>query len=114
MSTMAKATALLAALVVAIVVAACTHHQAFADAYLRASQFNAQDWVILVFGSACVGGMAYSLWTQPDSFDWRGIFWLIVGGLMIYSVLGDVPWLKEQSCRITDSRHHVWSSPCYQ
>jgi len=115
MSTTAKALAFLAALLVGVFAAAYRHHGAAIDAYLHTSHLHVQDWLILIFGSLCVGGVAYSFFKQPDTFDWRGGFWLIIGGVMICAVLGNVPWLKEASCRIVDGRHHgAWSSPCYQ
>ncbi len=47
------------------------------------------DWVLLLFGSLFAGGIAYCLVTQPETFDWRWSFWLVIGGVMIYAALGD-------------------------
>ncbi len=115
MNITAKALAFLAALLVGVFATAYEHNGAAIDAYLHISHLHVQDWLLLIFGSLCVVGVAYSFLKQPDTLNWSGGFWLIVGAVMIYGVLGDVPWLKEASCRIVDGRHHgVWSHPCYQ
>jgi hypothetical protein len=115
MNTTAKALAFLAALLVGVFAAAYRHDGATIDAYLHTSHLHVQDWVLLIFGSMCVGGVAYSFFQQPDDFDWRWGFWLVIGGVMSYAELGNVPWLKEASCRIVNGRHHAaWTEPCYQ
>ena len=73
----------LAGLLLAIFVDAYRYHGAAIDAYLHTSHLHVMDGVLLIFGSACVGGLTYSLFTQPDTFDGRGIFWLIIGGVMV-------------------------------
>ena len=113
MSTTARLLAFLAAFLVAVFAEAYRYHGATIDAYLHTSHLHVIDWVLLFFGSLVVGGLTYSFWTQPDNFDWRGSFWLIVGGVMIYAALGNNPALKEAACRMLSSRHHNWSTPCY-
>ena len=115
MSTTAKALAFLAALLVGVFATAYRHDGATIDAYLHTSHLHVQDWLLLIFGSLCVGCVAYSFFDQPDSFDWRWSVWLVIGGVMIYAELGDVSWLKEESCRIILNPHHgAWTEPCYQ
>ena len=113
MSTTARLLAFLAAFLVAVFAVAYRYHGASTAAYLHASHLDAMDWVLLVFGSLVVGCLMYSLLTQPDNFDWRGGFWLVMGGVMIYAALGNNPALKEAACRMLSSRHHNWSTPCY-
>jgi hypothetical protein len=105
MNTTAKLWAFLAALLFGVFVAAYRHHGATIDAYLHTSHLHVQDWELLFFGSLCVGGVAYSFLERPDTFDWLGSFWLIIGGVMIYAALGDDPWLKEAACWIVNDRH---------
>ena len=115
MNTTAKTWAFLGALLVGVLAAAYGQYGPTIDSYLHTRHLHVQDWSILIFGSLCVGCVAYSFVMQPDTFDWRWSFWFVIGGVMIYAVLGDVAWLKEASCRIVDGRHHgAWSHPCYQ
>ena len=115
MNTTAQLLAFLAAFAVGVFEIAYRHHEATIDAYLHTSHLHVTDWVLLLFGSLFVGGLTYSLLTQPDTFDWRGIFWLFIGGFMVYAALGHDPGLKEAACQILNSRHHgPWTSPCYQ
>jgi hypothetical protein len=115
MNTTAKLSAFLAGLLVGIFATAYKYHGATIDAYLHTSHLHVTDWLLLIFGSLFVGGVAYSFLQQPDTFDWRGSFWFIMGGVMIYAALGGDPGLKEAACQILNNRHHgVWSSPCYQ
>ena len=108
--------AFLAALLVGVFWSVYRHHGATIDAYLHTSHLHVQDWLLLMFGSLFVGGVAYSFLNRPDSFEWPSIVWLVIGGAMIYAEVADVPWLKEASCQIFNSRHHeaVWTEPCYQ
>lgn len=113
MNATAKLASFVAALLIGLFVTAYKYHGAAIDAYLHTSHLHVMDWVLLMFGSLCVGCLTYSLFTQPDAFDWRGYFWLIVGGTMIYAALAGSPWLKEQTCQILSSRHHHYEQPCY-
>jgi hypothetical protein len=112
MSTTARLLAFLAAFLVAVFATAYRYHGATIDGYLHTSHLHVMDWVLLLFGSGVVGSLAYSLLMQPDTFDWRGSFGLIVGGFMIYAALGNNPSLKEAACQFLSS-HRNWSSPCY-
>lgn len=114
MNATAKLLAFSAALFVGAFAAVYRYHGAMIDAYLYTSQLHVMDWVLLFFGSACVGGIPYSFFKQPDTFDWRGVVWVIIGGAMIYAVLGDDPQLKETTCRMLSRHHGAWSTPCYQ
>ena len=114
MNTAAKLSAFFAAFLVGIFVVAYRHHGAAIDAYLHTSDLHATDWVLLVFGSLFVGGLTYSFVTQPDTCDWRGGFWFVISAFMICAALGNNPSSKEAACRLLNSRHHVWTSPCYQ
>jgi hypothetical protein len=113
MNTTARLASFLAALLVGLFVAAYRYHGATIDAYLHTSHLHVMDWVLLIFGSLCVGGLTYNFLTQPDAFDWRGGLWLIIGGAMIYAALGGNPWLKEETCQMLSSRHHYYDHPCY-
>ena len=113
MSTTARLLAFLAAFLVAVFAMAYRHHAATIDAYLHTSHLHVTDWVLLLFGSLILGGLIYCLVTQPDTFDWRGGFWLVMGGVMIYAALGNNLVLKEAACQMLSSRHHNWSTPCY-
>jgi hypothetical protein len=113
MSITARLLAFLAAVLVGAFVTAYKYHGAAIDAWLHTSHLHVMDWVLLLFGSLIVGALAYSLLTQPDNFDWRGGFWLVMGAFMIYAALGNNASLKETACRVLSSRHHNWSSPCY-
>jgi hypothetical protein len=103
MNTTAKVLAFLAAMLVGVFATAYRHDGATIDAYLHTSHLHDRDWLLLIFGSLCVGGGAYSLLKQPDTFDWRWSFWFIIGGVMIYAALGNVPWLKDASCWILNA-----------
>lgn len=113
MSTTARLVSFLAALLLGFFVTAYRYHGATIDAYLHTSHLHVMDWVLLGFGSLCVGCLSYSFWTQPDAFDWRGGFWLVMGGVMIYAALGGSPWLKEEACQMLGSRHSHYDHPCY-
>lgn len=116
MSPTANLLGALAGLLLAVLVGVYRYHGATIDAYLHTSHLHVMDWVLLIFGSLCVGGLTYSLFTQPDTFDGRGIFWLIIGGVMIYAALGNNLWLKEETCQMfLYKRYHYWSQqhPCY-
>jgi hypothetical protein len=103
----------LAALLVGCFTTAYRYHGAAIDAYLHTSHLHVMDWVLLLFGSLfCVGSLPYQLWTQPDTIDWRGAFWFVVGAFMIYAALGNNPTLKEAACRIF-SHPRVHTQPCY-
>jgi hypothetical protein len=106
MNTTARSASFLAAVLVGLFVTAYKYHGATIDAYLHTSHLHVMDWVLLIFGSLCVGGLTYNFWTQPDAFDWRGGFWLVIGAAMIYAALGGSPWLKEETCQMLASRHH--------
>jgi hypothetical protein len=112
MSTTARLLAFLAAFLVAVFAMAYRHHGATIDAYLHTSHLHVTDWVLLLFGSFILGGLIYGLATQPDTFDWRGIFWLIMSAFMIYAALGNNPSLKEAACAMFVKRHYT--PPCYQ
>jgi hypothetical protein len=113
MGITARLVAFLAAFLVGTFVIADRHHGAAIDAYLHTGHLHVMDWVLLIFGSLCVVCLTYSFWMQPDDFDWRGGFWLVVGGVMIYAALGGDPWLKEGACRMLSSRHNHYEQPCY-
>jgi hypothetical protein len=91
MSTTARLLAFLAAFLVAVFAMAYRHHGVTIDAYLHTSHLHVTDWVLLLFGSLILGGLIYCLVTQPDTFDWRGGFWLVASGFTIYAVLGNNP-----------------------
>jgi len=112
MSTTARLLAFLAAFLVAVFAMAYRHHGVTIDAYLHTSHLHVTDWVLLLFGSFITGGAIYGLVTQPDTFDWRGIFWLIMGAFMICAALGNNPSLKEAACALFVKRHYT--PPCYQ
>ena len=115
MNTTAKLSAFFAALLVGVFATTYRYHGATIDAYLNTSHLHVTDWLLLIFGSLFVGCVAYRFLQQPDTLDWPGGFWFIMGGVMIYAALGHDPGLKEAACQILNSRHHgVWSSPCYQ
>lgn len=63
MSATAKVLAFLAAFVVGAFATAYRYHGAAIDAYLHTSHLHVQDWVLLIFGSLCVGGLG--AWVQP-------------------------------------------------
>lgn len=113
MSTTARLSAFLAAALVGIFAAAYRHHGVAIDAYLHTSHLHVMDWVLLLFGSLLMGGLAYGFWTQPDTFDWRWSFWFVIGGFMIYAALGNNASLKETACQILSGRHSNGSTPCY-
>jgi hypothetical protein len=112
MSTTARLLAFLAAFLVAVFVVAYRYHDAAIDAYLHLSQLHSADWVLLLLGSFFVGSLTYYLFTQPDNFDGRGIFWLVMGGFMIYAALGNNPSVKETACWMFVHRHYT--PPCYR
>ena len=113
MNTTARLASFLAVVLLGLFVTAYKYHGTTIDAYLHTSHLHVMDWVLLIFGSLCVIGLTYNFVTQPDAFDWRGGFWLIIGGVMIYAALGGSPWLKEQACQMLSSRHHHYDRPCY-
>ena len=115
MSTTAKLLAFMAALLVGVFATAYRHDPTAIDAALHTSHLHVQDWLILFVGSACVGSVVYGLLWRPDSVNWGWSIWLVIGGVMIYAEVADVPWLKETSCKIINSRHHgPWTEPCYR
>jgi hypothetical protein len=115
MKTTARLSAFLAFVLVGAFVAAYRSHGAAIDAYLHTSHLHVMDWALLLFGSLAVAGITYKLLTQPETFDWRGGVWLIVGAFMIYAALGDNASFKEAACQILNSHHgYKSSSPCYQ
>jgi drug/metabolite transporter (DMT)-like permease len=104
--TTARLLVFLAAFLFGLFVIAYRYHGAAIDAYLHISHLHPQDWLLLIFGSGCVGGIVYNFLNDPDTLDWRGSFWLIIGGLMIYAELGNVLWLKEGTCWMI-TRYHA-------
>jgi hypothetical protein len=101
----------LAAFLVACFTTAYRYHGAAIDAFLHTGHLHVMDWVLLLFGLACVGCFTYQLWTQPDTIDGRGIFWLVMGAFIIYAALGNNPTLKEAACEIFS--HPRTTSHCY-
>lgn len=120
MNTGAKLLAFSVALLVGVFATAYRHNGAAIDGYLHTSllhvqgHLHVQDWLLMIFGSLCVGGVAVGVLRRPDSFDWRWSVWLLIGGITLYAEFANVPWLKEASCRILDGHHHgAWTEPCY-
>jgi len=114
MSTTARLLAFLAAFLIAVSAMAYRHYGATIDAYLHTSHLHVTDWVLLLFGSLILGGLICGLVTQPDTFDWRGGFWLVASRFLIYAALGNNPALKEAACHIFSSRPYHSSHPCYE
>jgi len=103
------------ALLLGIFVMLYRHHAPTIDSALHTSHLKPEDWIFSVMGPLCVLGAVRGYLKQPENFDWRWGFWLVVGAAMIYAEAADAVWLKEATCRIFLGRHqHNANGNCYQ